>query len=130
MKNPFRIGDVLTFTHCVTEADTARFATGEVHPVYATFALARDAEWSGRLFVLEMKEAGEEGIGTALTIAHLSPARIGTEVRFEAVLTGVKGNEISTSFTAFAGSRVLATGTQKQKIVSEEKLWQLFAELG
>ena len=129
MKNPFPIGHTLLYTHTVTEADTARFAAGEVHPVYATFALARDAEWSGRLFVLAMKEAGEEGIGTALTIEHLSPAGIGTEVRFEAVLTAVAGNEVSTSFTAFAGERILATGTQKQKIVSETKLQRLFDSL-
>ncbi len=130
MKNPFQIGDMLLYTHLVTEADTARFAAGEVHPVYATFALARDAEWSGRLFVLEMKEAGEEGIGTALTIEHCSPAGIGTEVRFEAVLTGVNRNEVSTSFKAFSGDRIIATGTQKQKIVSEEKLRKLFSNIG
>ena len=126
MINPFKIGDMQTYMHVVTEADTARFAAGEVHPVYATFALARDAEWSGRLFILEMKEADEEGIGTSLTIEHLSPAGIGTEVRFESVLTGVKDNNISTSFTAFAGRRILATGTQKQKIVLKEKLQRLF----
>ena len=66
MINPFQPGDVKSFVHVVTEADTARFDSGEVHNVYSTFALARDAEWSGRLFVLEMKEEGEEGIGTAI----------------------------------------------------------------
>ena len=61
MKNPFKSGDQKTYRHRVTEADIARFESGLVHPFYATFALGRDAEWAGRLFVLEMKEEGEEG---------------------------------------------------------------------
>ena len=74
MHNPFQEGDSKTFTHLVTEPDIARFESGTVHEVYSTFALARDAEWSGRLFVLEMKEEHEEGIGTGITITHHSPA--------------------------------------------------------
>jgi fluoroacetyl-CoA thioesterase len=64
MKNLFKIGDSKTFTKMVTTNDIAQFDEGTVHEVYGTFALGRDAEWSSRLFVLEMKEEDEEGIGT------------------------------------------------------------------
>jgi hypothetical protein len=60
MKNPFSIGQTLTIRHLVQPADTAAFETGQVHPVYATFALARDLEWAGRQFVLEMLDEDEE----------------------------------------------------------------------
>jgi hypothetical protein len=52
MQNPFQPGAVQRFERVVREDDLARFDAGLVHPVYGTFALARDAEWVCRLFVL------------------------------------------------------------------------------
>ena len=129
MKNPFAIGDSKTFTHIVTEEDVARFDSGQVHPVYSTFALARDAEWSGRLFVLEMKEEDEEGIGTGITVVHHSPALMGQEVVFAAVLTGVERNEVITSYEAKVNGRLIASGGQRQKILKKEKLEGIFGSL-
>ncbi len=129
MNNPFLIGDQLSFSHTVTADDTARFESGEVHPVYSTFSVARDAEWSGRLFVLQMKEDDEEGIGTSITVNHLSPALLGQEVIFTATLEEVNRNEIVTSYEARAGQRIIASGRQAQKIVKKEKLEKLFSSL-
>lgn len=129
MNHTFAIGDQLSFVHKVTEQDTARFESGEVHPVYSTFALARDAEWSGRLFVLQMKEELEEGIGTSITVNHQSPARVGHEVLFTATLEAINRNEIVTSYEARVGTRIIATGQQTQKIIKKEKLEQLFSSL-
>lgn len=129
MKNPFSIGAQKEYRHIVIPADFARFETGEVHAVYATFSLARDAEWSGRLFVLEMKEETEEGIGTGITVVHQSPAVAGDEVVFTATLTAVNGNEVVTEYIAQVGNRIIATGEQKQKIVLKEKLNRLFEHL-
>ena len=58
----FEIGSQKYYSKLVEQADCAAFNSGLVHPVYATFALGRDAEWACRLFVLEMKEEEEEGI--------------------------------------------------------------------
>ena len=129
MINPFSIADQLSFTHKVTTDDTARFESGEVHPVYGTFALAREAEWSGRLFVLEMKEEGEEGIGTSITVNHISPALVGQEVVFTATLKEVNRNEVITTYEAKVGDRIIATGLQGQKIIKKEKLERLFSSL-
>lgn len=129
MKHPFQIGDIKSFIHVVGTSDTARFESGEVHSVYATFALAREAEWSGRLFVLEMKEEDEEGIGTGITIKHLSPALIGEEIMFIAILAELNGNEVVTDFRATAGSRLVAEGRQWQKILKKEKLNRVFESL-
>lgn len=129
MINPFSIGDTRTFSHTVTGADAAAFESGQVHNVYSTFALARDAEWSGRLFVLEMKEAGEEGIGTGITVMHHSPALMGQEVVFTATLAEVNKNEVVTDYTAKVNGRLIADGRQWQKILKKEKLDKLFDSL-
>src|SRR5882672_1523129 len=121
MISKFKVGDRKTFERIVREEDTASFESGTVHPVYATFALTRDAEWSSRLFVLEMKEANEEGIGTFVNVKHISPAFIGDKVLFEAVIDELKGNEVNCSFTARVGERLIAEGRTGQKILPKEK---------
>ena len=98
MKNIFKPGDTKTFTRVVREEDLAAFESGRVHPVYGTFALGRDVEWTCRLFVLDMKEQNEEGIGTFLHVKHVSPALLGSEVWITATLQEVSRNDINCSF--------------------------------
>ncbi len=129
MINSFRPGDEKIYEIDVEKKDTAAFESGEVHPVYATFALGRDAEWVCRLFVLEMKEDDEEGIGTFLTIQHHSPALLGSRVRFNARVKSVVGHEIICEYKAFVGDRLIASGEQGQKILKKEKIARLFAGL-
>ena len=129
MINTFKIGDVKHFTKTVQQADTATFDAGQVHPVYATFALGRDAEWVCRLFVLDMKEADEEGIGTFLTVEHASAALLGSNVNFTATLLKIEGNSIICAFEAHVGNRLIAKGQTGQKILKKEKLERLFATL-
>ena len=126
---PFQLGSTKTFTKLVETADAAVFESGEVHPVYATFALGRDAEWACRLFVLEMKEDDEEGIGTFLKIEHASPALMGSMVVFEATLQSAVGNSVICSFTAKVGDRLIAFGETGQKILRKEKLNAIFGAL-
>lgn len=129
MKELFNPGDQKIFKKLVTAADTAGFADGLVHPVYSTFSIARDAEWSGRLFVLDMKDADEEGIGTYISVRHHSPAFPGEEVVFTATLKEIRKHEVCTSFIAMAGDRLIAEGEQGQKIFRQEKLETLFSSL-
>lgn len=126
MIRTFKDGDQLQYTHIVTEKDLAAFAAGMVHPVYATFSVARDAEWCCRLFVLEMKEADEEGIGTFINVEHLSPAYLGSSVVFTATLENQEKNNVICSFEAKVGDRVIARGRQGQKILKRDRLEQLF----
>lgn len=129
MINPFIVGAQKKYSIRVEPKDTASFDSGEVHPVYATFALGRDAEWCCRLFVLEMKEADEEGIGTYLSVTHLSPALLGSTVDFTATVLSIKGNEIICSYEAKVGERLIAKGEQGQKILKKTKLETLFNHL-
>lgn len=129
MKNPFCTGDTKKFERIVRPVDSAAFDSGELHPVYATFALGRDAEWACRLFVLEMKEENEEGIGTYLNIIHHSPALVGQKVEFSAVLKEVNGHEVIATFVAKVGECLVASGETGQKILKKEKLRQIFTKL-
>ena len=126
MLSLFKPGDTKHFSRIVRPEDCASFDSGHVHPAYATFALARDAEWCCRLFVLDMKETSEEGIGTRLTVEHLSPALTGSRVDFTAVITQIQHHEITCSYEAVCNGRIVATGIQVQKILSKEKLEKLF----
>lgn len=126
MKKLFATGDKRTFERIVRAEDTAAFEDGLVHEVYGTFALTRDAEWSSRLFVLEMKEDAEEGIGTFVHVEHVSPAFVGDKVVFEAVIDELKANEVNCSFTAKCAERLIARGRTGQKILLKEKIERLF----
>jgi fluoroacetyl-CoA thioesterase len=129
MKNIFEIGNLKTYEVLVESKDTAAFDSGTVHPVYATFALGRDAEWCCRLFVLEMKEEDEEGIGTYLSISHKQPALVGERVKFVAKVEKLNKNEIVCSYEAFVGDRLIAFGEQGQKILKKERLEKMFNDL-
>jgi fluoroacetyl-CoA thioesterase len=129
VKNPFVAGDRKVFETTVTEDKLARFDAGLVHPVYSTFALGKDAEWACRLFVLEMKEAGEEGIGSYLSVEHLYPAPLGSHVRIEAIVDEVVGNEIICNYQAFANGFLIATGKQSQKIINKSRFDQLIQRI-
>jgi predicted thioesterase len=129
MKLVCAVGDIRTITKVVTDADLATFETGNVHPFYATFALGRDVEWACRQFVLEMKEADEEGIGTFLNITHKSPALLGDTVEIKATLTELHGNTVNCSFEVLVSDRLVAEGTQGQKILKKEKVDRLIAQI-
>jgi predicted thioesterase len=122
MKNIFQPGAIKVYSKIVQPHEKAEFDSGVVHEVYSTFYLAKDAEWSTRLFVLEMKENDEEGIGTFIHVDHLSPALIGSEIDFYAKLDEVNGNSVICSFEAKCGDRLIASGRTGQKILKKEKL--------
>jgi fluoroacetyl-CoA thioesterase len=129
MLSKFKIGDKKIYEKKVNLDDIAEFESGAVHQVYATFALGRDAEWSSRLFVLEMKEDDEEGIGTFLNITHRSPALVGETVSFEAEITALDKNKIDCKVTARVNNRIIADCETGQKIIKKEKLNLLFESL-
>ena len=126
MKNIFKPGDQKSFKRIVLESDCAIFNGELLHPVCSTFALARDFEWSSRLFFLEMKEDDEEGVGTMLSIDHKSPAFVGEEVLFTATVEKIEKNELICTIEAKVGDRIVALGKTGQKMLKKEKLKELF----
>jgi predicted thioesterase len=129
MKQIFAAGSEKTFTKLVTGDDIAAFERGTVHEVYATFAIARDAEWTGRLFVLEMLDDDEEGIGTHVLVDHHAPALIGETVTYEAVIDELHKNVVGCTFSAYVGRRLIASGRTAQKILKKDRLDSIFKDL-
>lgn len=79
--------------------------------------------------MLEMKDEDEEGIGTFLNIEHKSPAMLGEEVTFTATVIKLEKNIIDCSYIAQIGERIIAIGTQGQKILKKDQLDSLKAQL-
>jgi fluoroacetyl-CoA thioesterase len=128
MKLLFKPGDKKIYKKTVTHADVAAFHGEVLHEVCSTFSLARDFEWSSRLFFIEMKEDDEEGVGTFLSIDHKSPAFVGEEIIFTATVVKIERNELTCMIEAKAGNRLVATGTTGQKMLKKEKLKQVFTK--
>ena len=128
MKDIFKPGDRKIFKKLVDQTDVAAFDGNMVHPVYATFSLARDAEWTTRQFVLEMRDPDEEGIGTFLTIEHKSPAFVGEEIIFVAWVDHVEGNELICFYEARVSDRLIAVGKTGQKILTRTRLEKILTQ--
>jgi fluoroacetyl-CoA thioesterase len=126
MKTLFVRGDRKTYEKVVESGDVAAFHGQVVHPVCSTFVIAREAEWTTRLFVIDMKDEDEEGIGTFVNVRHHSPAFVGELITFTGVVDDINGHEVLCSFEAKVGQRTIASGTTGQKILKKEKLNSLF----
>lgn len=128
MKNIFKKGDTKVFRKTVVESDQAIFNDELLHCVCSTFALARDFEWSSRLFFIDMKDSDEEGVGTSLTIDHQSPAFVGEEIVFTATVEEIRGMELVCSIEARAGNRLIASGKTSQKMLKKDRLAAVFTK--
>ena len=129
MKKLFNINDKKQHFKLVGPPDLASFEVGMVHPFCSTFVLAREMEWSSRLFVLEMLDEDEEGIGTRLEINHLSPALEGEELIIEAMVSSLEQHEIICEIKVTVGKRVIAKGVTGQKILKKTKLADLIFDI-
>ncbi|MBZ0246050.1 MAG: hypothetical protein K8H85_08900 [Cyclobacteriaceae bacterium] len=126
MKNLPNTGDIRVYRKKIVEADVAAFHGEVLHAVYSTFAMARDMEWSSRLFFIEMKEEDEEGVGTHLSIDHLTPAFVGEELVISAKVISLTGNELICDIEAKVGERIVAKGKTGQRMLKRDKLKKLF----
>ncbi len=130
MRASVKPGDKREFKRVVTQADLASFQNEVVHPVFATFALARDIEWTTRQFVLDMIDIDEEGIGTFLSIDHKGPAFVGEEIIFTGWVDQLNGNELICFYEARVGDRLVAMGRTGQKIFKRNKIDEIFRAQG
>lgn len=122
MKRIFAKGDQKIYRKTIADQDLAAFHGEVLHAVYATFALARDFEWSSRLFFIEMKEDDEEGVGTYLEIYHRSPAFAGEEVTITATVDTLEGNELICRIEARVNDRLVADGRTGQRMLKKDRL--------
>ena len=128
MKTIFSSGDQKQYSYVVRSEDFAAFHGAVVHPVMSTFALAREIEWSTRLFVLEMRDDDEEGIGTFVSVEHKGPAFEGERIDITATVETINGHELICSSVVRVGDRTVAIGKTGQKIMKRSKLAAMFGK--
>jgi fluoroacetyl-CoA thioesterase len=121
---PVPVGAAAVLDVVVTPEMTVRFdELGPVHPVYATYTMAKHFEEAGRKLLLRSLEPGEAGIGSALSVEHLAPSRVGDAVRVTARCVALRGNRLTCECTAVdARGRELGRGTTVQVVLSEAAL--------
>lgn len=92
---PIPPGFTQTLTVTVTDEMTVQFGElGAVHPVYATYWLARHFEEAGRKIILPFLEEGEGGIGTEVQVTHTASALPGMTVTVTATFERMEGRRI------------------------------------
>ena len=127
MKSVYNPGEKKEVCFTVATEDIAAFKGKTVHEVCSTFTLAREMEWAGRQFALDIREEDEEGVGTMVEVIHHAPAFIGEEIKITATLEKIIKNEIICSILVTSDGRKIASGKTGQKILKREKLKKLFS---
>jgi predicted thioesterase len=121
---PVPVGATAELEFAVTPEMTVRFdELGPVHPVYATYSMAKHFEEAGRKLLLRHLEPGEAGIGRSVAVEHLGPSWVGDSLRVTARCVEVRGNRLTCACSAVdADGREVGTGTTVQVVLPEEAL--------
>ena len=92
--------------------------------MYATYSMIKHFEEAGCTLLLRYLEPGEAGIGSSLSVEHLSPSHVGERLRVTARCAELRGNRLTCECTAVDadGGRLLGRGMTEQVILSEEAL--------
>lgn len=112
-------------TVLVTEDMCPAFDGVIVHRVYSTWSAAHHFEIAARKVLVDFLEPHEEGIGSHLSIDHVSPCPVGQRVRIVAEVEEVTADRhprLICAVRAFHGDRLLARGRQVQVVMNREHL--------
>jgi fluoroacetyl-CoA thioesterase len=115
----------------VTDEMTVDFQElGRVHPVYATYWLAKHMEEAGRKIILPFLEEGEEGLGTAVHVEHRSSALVGMRLEIVARYRGTSDARVQSTCEAHSElGDLIGTGSTEQFVTGAAKVADGFAEL-
>ena len=114
-----------TITADVTEADTAQeLGSGDV-PVLGTPRLLALAEAACVAAVAPNLEPGQTTVGTAVSLEHKRPSRVGDSLAVEAELTRIDDRRMWFNFIAYAPSEgddvVIGAGTLERMLVDTDR---------
>lgn len=97
--------------------------------VFSTPNLILLMERASREALRPFLEQGEESVGIDVNIRHLAGAGMGTTVTGKARVTAIDGKKIHFAVEAWAGDRLLGSGTHVRAIVAVQKLIDNLATL-
>ncbi|WP_078380346.1 thioesterase family protein [Sutcliffiella halmapala] len=128
MKQGLMVGSKQMLKVEVTPAMFAQFEGKVVHPVYSTAMMVYHMEWVSRLIILPFLENEEEGMGAEVSVKHLSPAPVGSELDIQANVVSLKKNVIVTNVQVKAGERMVGTGEVTQVVLAKSKINRLISD--
>lgn len=125
-------GYLATFEVEVTPEMTVDFEElGPIHPVYATYWMAKHMELVGRKVLLPFLEVGEEGVGYEVRVRHLAPALPGMHLRFTGEHLRTERNRLYVRCRVVdQWDRLIGEGETTQVILPAAELHARFAQFG
>ena len=116
---PIPVGETAVLDVVVAPSHTVDFdELGTVHPVCATYTMAKHFEEAGRKLLLPHLEPGEAGIGTAVSVEHLAPSWVGDELRVTARCVELRDGRLTCECRASDSfGRELGRGTTVQAVL-------------
>lgn len=128
---PFLEAESATLEITVTDAMTVQFdQLGALHGVYSTYTMAKHFEEAGRKLLVPHLEAGEEGIGSSLSVEHLASALPGMRVRIVGTFQRLDGRTLYCTMEAWNQlGDLIGRGSTAQVVLPREKLEHRFAQL-
>lgn len=121
MKNTLIVGASVTRQIQIDTPRTIDFL-GEALRVYATPELVRDFEITCREFLLAHTDAGEDSVGTGITISHGGATLRGMGVTITATVSKVEGRAVTFDLVARDDLEEISRGTHSRFVVEVEKL--------
>ena len=121
MKDTLKPGLTATRRITVDRPRTVDFL-GETLRVYATPELVRDFEQTCRDFLLAHVDAGEDSVGTGITVTHSGATLLGMQVDVSITVAKVDGRLVSFDLLAKDGAEEISRGTHTRFVVEVEKL--------
>jgi predicted thioesterase len=120
MKNSLKAGLSFSRTIAVDEARCIGFM-GKEGMVYATPKMVSDVEYACRDFLLEHLDAGEDSVGTHVSIDHLAATPLGLKVSVEVRVAEVDRRKVSFTFSVKDPLEEVGRGTHVRFVVETAK---------
>ena len=111
----------------VAQRDSALSQGSGDMEVFATPRLIALMENAAMLAVAPALAPGETTVGGQISVSHLKPSAVGTQVSATAVLTQVEGRKLTFTLSAFEGDKRIGEGTHIRFIVKRDKFLSTLA---
>ncbi len=121
MKDTLKPGLTATRRISVDRPRTIDFL-GENLRVYATPELVRDFEVACREFLLAHCDAGEDSVGTGISVTHGGATLLGMSVDITVTVKAVDGRKVAFELVARDGAEEVSRGEHGRFVVEVEKL--------
>ena len=105
----------------VTEARTAAALESGSVPVYATPAMVALMEGAAIRALEPFLPPGHTSVGMDVSITHLRPSPIGSQVRARATVTGVEGRLVTLRVEAHQGTKRIGEGLHRRAVIDIAK---------